>query len=112
MKKTRDWSKENKVIFYRIKNIFDTTNKNVYIGSTTNWSVRKYQHKLRCNSPDDRGYNYPVYRYIRGQGGFQFFVMEKLEERICHTANECNSRELYLIELHNAKLNTLKPLEY
>ena len=107
----RDWSKPNTVIFYKVRHVFDNTNKNVYIGSTTNWGVRKHQHKRRCNDPETKGYNYPIYKHIRKLGGFDYFVMEKLEEVVCNTASECNTRELYLIELHNAKLNKQRPRE-
>jgi len=98
--------------FYILRHIFDTSGKHSYIGCTTNWVVRKYQHKRRCNDPTDRGYNYKLYKHIRKLGGMKYFVMEKIEDYPCNNHKECSTRERYLIELYNARLNTSLPLEY
>lgn len=98
--------------FYIIRHIFDNSGKNSYIGSTTNWTVRKYQHKRRCNDPTDRGYNYKLYRHIRKMGGMQNFVMEKIEDYPCKNNKESSTRERYLIEKYNSKLNSKLPVEY
>ena len=102
----------SKIQFYRIRHIFDISGKMSYVGSTSNWVVRKYQHKRRCNDPTDRGYNWNLYKHIRKCGGFQNFVMEEIERYPCNNAKECSTRELYWIEKCNARLNMLKPVEY
>jgi hypothetical protein len=43
----------------------DPTVKDVYVGSTTNFSRRKAQHKFSCINENKKGYNFPVYKFIR-----------------------------------------------
>ena len=47
----------------------------VYIGHTTNFIKRRNQHKTACNNPNDKGYNYKVYTYMRDNGGWDDWLM-------------------------------------
>jgi hypothetical protein len=107
-KKTRDWSKDNWVMFYKICHRQDE-DKDFYIGSTTNMGVRKYAHKRRCNDEKIRGHNYPVYKYIRENGGWDCFKIQVLEEGIYNDRSLCNQREASLIREYEAKLNKCIP---
>ena len=40
-----------------------------YIGSTVNYRKRKNYHKSCCNNEKSINYNFPVYKYIRENGG-------------------------------------------
>lgn len=102
----------NEASIYMLINIFDNQLKNSYIGTTTNWSVRKYQHKRRCNDPNDSGYNFPLYKCIRKTGGFDNWKMVKIEDFPCKNEKELNARENYWIELYNSKLNTNNKFKY
>jgi hypothetical protein len=93
---------------YKLVNIFDIEEKYIYIGTTSNWTVRKYQHKRRSRSPLDRGYNNKVYRYIRLFGGFDNWRMIKIEDFPCNNSEELGEREKFLINYYNARLNTYK----
>ena len=104
----KDYSKTK---IYIIKHIFDVDGKNAYIGSTTNWAVRNYQHKRRCNDPTDRGYNFNLYKFVRKFGGFQNFIMQKIEDFPCKNKKESSTRERFWIEKYNSKLNMQKPSE-
>ena len=104
----KDYSKAK---IYKLVNIFDKNEKMVYIGTTTNFIVRKYQHKRRCNDVNDRGYNWKVYKYIRKTGGFKNWKMEIIEEYPCSTGLQLSRKERYYIEIYNARLNTSMPLE-
>ena len=42
----------------------------VYVGSTTNFTKRKQNHKVRCLNPNDKKYNYKVYASIRENDGW------------------------------------------
>lgn len=95
----------DKASIYLLRNIFDVERKNVYVGVNTNWSVRKYQHKRRCYAPNDRGYNYPLYRCIRNTGGWDNWVMEKIEDYPCNNSKELSIRENYWIHYYNSRLN-------
>ena len=97
---------------YMLVNIFDNEFKTSYIGTTTNWSVRLYQHKRRCNDPDDKGYNWILYKHIRKTGGFKNWKMIKIEDFPCEGEKELNTRENYWIEYYNSKLNTNNKFKY
>lgn len=102
----------DKALIYMLVNIFDNEKKFGYIGTTTNWSVRKYQHKRRCNDPCDKGYNYKLYKYIRKTGGFNNWKMIMIEDFPCKNEAELNEREKYWIEYYNSKLNTNNKFKY
>ena len=104
----KDYSKTK---IYIIKHIFDVDEKNVYIGSTSKWAVRKYQHFRRCNDPNDRGYNNNLYKFIRRCGGFNNFIMKEIEVFPCKNQYESGIRERFWIEKYNCKLNMKKPSE-
>tara|TARA_R100000935_G_scaffold11348_1_gene22826 strand:+ start:459 stop:872 length:414 start_codon:yes stop_codon:yes gene_type:complete len=46
-----------------------------YIGSTTNDKIRKIRHKYYCTGSKCKKYNYPLYRYIRANGGWDSWTM-------------------------------------
>lgn len=92
---------------YKIVNQFDKDEKMIYIGTTTNWSVRKYQHRRRCNDEKDKGYNNKIYRYIRQFGGWNNWNMIKLEDYPCEKGEDLLERERFWIHYYNAKLNTI-----
>ena len=102
----------NEAQIYMLVNRFDTGKNNIYIGTTTNKSVRKYQHKRRCNDPEDKGYNWKVYKYIRKTGGFDNWKMVIIENFPCKNEEELNKRENYWIEYYNSKLNTYNKFLY
>lgn len=83
----------------------------IYIGSTTNFSQRKSSHKKYCHNKVSKKYTYPIYQYIRNCGGFEKFNIEIIEKFPCKTKVEGLQREKELIELHNAKLNSIKPIK-
>jgi len=52
---------------YKIEHI-DNDNL-VYVGHTTNFTNRKYQHKSNCKNETSKEYNHKVYQMIRENGG-------------------------------------------
>ncbi len=58
----------------------DQNIKDIYVGSTTNFSRRKAQHKTCCNNPNDKSYNYHVYKCIRDNGGWCNWSMVLVRE--------------------------------
>lgn len=101
----RDYKKSS---IYKIVNQFDKDEKMVYIGTTTNYSVRKYQHRRRCNDENDKGYNNKIYRYIRQFGGWYNWKMIKIEDFPSEKGEDIFERERFWIHYYNAKLNTIK----
>ena len=99
---------QNSVI-YKICHCNDLENENIYIGSTTNFTRRKYEHKNRCNNEKNTEYNLPVYQFIRDNGGWEQFLMIPIEVYPCNDKKELEVRERYHIELLKSKLNKQKP---
>lgn len=83
----------------------------IYIGSTTNFSQRKSNHKKYSNCKTSKKYKYPIYQYIRACGGIENFKFEIIEKYPCKTRGEGLLKEKQLIELYDAKLNTIKPIK-
>lgn len=83
--------------------------KDVYVGHTTDFTNRKYQHKSACSCENDKHYNYKVYEFIRENGGWDNFEMIEIEKYNCKDANEARARERYWYEELNATLNSSVP---
>ena len=79
----------------------------IYIGSTTNFRNRKYNHKTSCNnnSQKNKKYNSNLYKFIRDNGGFENFDMIMIEEYSCENKKQLETRERYYIDLLKSKLN-------
>lgn len=84
--------------------------KDEYIGSTTNISKRKQQHKTSCNNPNVKDYNYKVYQFIRENGGWENWSMVMVEDYKCENKLQACQRERYWIETLKSSLNTVIPL--
>ena len=108
----RDYSKS---IIYKLccknPNITD-----IYIGSTTNFKKRKYDHKSSCNNEKNKNYNSKVYKFIRDNGGFENWEMIMLQEYNCENKKQLESQERYWIEklksILNCKIPTRTKQEY
>ena len=87
----------------------DVTKDQIYVGSCNSLKDRKYRHKYSCSHEADVKHNYPVYQYIRENGGydnFDFIVLEKIEY---DEKYELHARERYWIETLKASLNAIIP---
>lgn len=85
----------------------DETIKDVYVGHTTNFVKRKYQHKKCCdgtNIGQDKLYN-----FINKNGGWKNWDMIQIEMYPCGNLKEALIRERYWIDKENSTLNTIKP---
>ena len=83
--------------------------KDIYIGSTTNFTDRKGGHKYTCNNPNDKNYNIKVYQFIRDNGGWGNWNMIILEEVSCNSRIELHKIEREFIEKYNSSLNIAIP---
>jgi hypothetical protein len=81
-----------------------------YVGSTTNFTKRKCQHKTSCNNINDKAYKVNVYVFIRANYGWENWDMIEVEKFPCNDKNEALKRERYWIETLKATLNIKKPL--
>ena len=87
----------------------DTNITDIYIGHTTNFKQRKYDHKSTCYNENSKSYNYNFYKTIRENGGLSNWDMIEIEKYPCKDANEARTRERYWIELLKPSLNTEIP---
>jgi hypothetical protein len=87
----------------------DENIKDVYVGSSCSHTSRKSSHKSNCNNKNSREYNYPVYRYIRDNGGWENWQFVLLEAYPCENKNQLVIRERYWFELLGARLNNNYP---
>ena len=78
----------------------------IYIGHTTNFDSRKYQHQKASN---DKNQSSPFYKRIQDNGGWNNWVMIEIEKFPCNDGNEARSRERYWCETLCATLNDRTP---
>ena len=89
----------------------NTNITDIYIGSTTNFTRRKYNHKTSCNNTGNEHYNYPVYKFIRENGGFENWDMVLVEMVNCNNKLELLKKERETIELLKPSLNSYNPIK-
>ncbi len=80
--------------------------KDIYVGHTTNFTKRKYHHKIDCNN----GKKLRIYNIIRDNGGWENWDMIELAKYNCKDSVEARIKEQEHYNLLNPSLNSLKPL--
>ena len=79
-----------------------------YIGSTKNFRTRKFQHKSRCYYEKDIiHYNFPLYNFIRENGGWDAFEMNPIEEIEVENKTQARIKEQFWKEDREAKFQVL-----
>jgi hypothetical protein len=105
----------NKTVMYKIV-CRDINIEDCYVGHTTHFKSRKNQHKTCCNNFNSKKSEYPLYQFIRKNGGWENWDMIEIEKYPCEDVNEARKRERYWIETFTSSLNTYIPsrteLEY
>jgi len=81
-----------------------------YVGSTCNKYKRKQNHKFNCNNENSKGYNIPVYQFMRENGGFENWNMIILEEYSCESKVQLCQREREWFEKLRPTLNIYRPI--
>ena len=96
----------SKTEIYKLIHKDDINNENIYIGSTSNFIVRKCAHKSSCNNEKSKEYNIKVYQNIRDNGGWEEWSMLLVEKFPCVDKKEADVRERFWIDNFKSKLNT------
>jgi hypothetical protein len=99
---------EKTIIYKLVSN--DLNIKECYVGSTTNFTKRKHDHKRDCNNCDRKAYNQKKYQFIRANGGWDAWCMIEIEKYPCNDNNEARTRERFWFEQLNANLNVKMPI--
>ena len=87
----------------------DTSIKETYIGSTTDFRHRKSCHKTACNNQTNKDHNNPKYKFIREHGGWENWDMVLVAYAPCKTKLELLKIEREYIENHEHPLNDCIP---
>jgi hypothetical protein len=85
----------------------DETITDLYVGYTTNFHVRKYQHKNSCNNSKNN--NIKIYKTIRENGGWDNWNMVEIAKYNCKNSTEARIKEQEHYELLKASLNSYSP---
>ena len=90
---------------YTIYKIYSKDNKYIYIGSTKDLQDRMTKHRQNSNNTNSRKYNYKIYKTIRENGGWNEFIVEKIED--IYTNKKCVFiRETELMKQFNSNMNS------
>lgn len=100
----------SKTIIYKIV-CKDPTITSFYIGSTTNFTKRKYCHKICCNNENNKKYNFQIYQTIRNNGGFENWSMILIEDFPCENKREAEKREQYWKDELKPDMNKKNPFK-
>ena len=83
----------------------------LYIGSTTNFVKRKANHKSDCNNEKKKSFHFPIYKYIRANGGwdngFQMVLIQ--EYPLCKNSLELEMYELSHCDAYEPDFNARRP---
>lgn len=71
----------------------DSSITEMYIGHTTNYDRRNGEHRTNSTNINKRTYNYPVYKFIRGHGGWDNWEMVEMYKYPCETLQEIKDEE-------------------
>ena len=94
----------SKTIIYKLVN-YDCPELS-YIGSTTNRTRRKQQHKCCATNSSAQGYNFKVYKIIRENGGWESWHMINIKEFPCANKREAEAEEDRIIQELKANMNS------
>jgi len=81
----------NNTLIYKLCHKEDYDNTNMYIGSTTNFTKRKGQHKYCCNNEKDKKCYQKNYQSIRDNGGWDEWNMIEIEKNPCNDKREAEA---------------------
>jgi hypothetical protein len=84
----------------------DSSIKDVYVGHTTNFTKRKYHHKVCSNIITNKS---KIYKTIRDNGGWDNWDMIEIAKYNCKDVTEARIKEYEHYTLLNSSLNTASP---
>ena len=83
--------------------------KDWYVGHTTYFKRRRFQHKLNTTAQTSNRYNVRRYAFIRANGGWDNFDMVLIETRTCDNPLEARKIERTYMEDLQPTLNCVIP---
>ena len=98
----------SKTIIYKIT-CNDETVDYTYVGHTTDFTNRKYGHKINCSNEKSSSYHLKLYKTIREYGGWNNWTMSEIACYDCNNVTEARIKEQQHYELLKANLNCVPP---
>jgi len=98
----------SKTVMYKIV-CKDKSVKDMYVGSTTAFANRKYNHKHRCYNKENSKHHLELYKTIRRNGHWENWNMILIEKYPCADKLEQAKREIYWGNKLHANLNMISP---
>ena len=95
-------------VVYKIS-CLDESIKESYVGSTVNFKKRIGSHKRTCHNENSNEYNYPLYKFIRENGGWRAWEMTIIDSLTTTDKNEKEKCERRYIEEQEFSLNKFIP---
>jgi hypothetical protein len=92
----------SKTIIYKIY-CKDDSIKDLYIGHTTNFIKRKYQHKISSKNDSNK---LNIYKFIREYGGWENWDMVEIAIYNCKNSEEARIKEQHHYEMQKSLLNS------
>ena len=96
--------KYQNTVIYKIQHI--NKDELLYVGHTTDFTSRKYQHKHSCITKNGPSYNLKLYTMIRENGGWDCFKMLEIKKYPCNDHREASSEEDKIIKELKSTLNS------
>ena len=90
---------------YHIRN--KITKNIIYVGSTTNFGIRKKNHIISCNNITGREHHKPVYKSIRETGGMDCYEIIPVKYLSLNNILELRIEEQNEINKHSNLLNAV-----
>ena len=97
----------SKIVIYKIV-CNDENVEYIYVGSTTDFTKRKFSHKSICNNGKHKKYNEKKYVEMRNNGGWESFRMIEVEKYPCNDKREAEKREEELRKELKANMNSYR----
>lgn len=80
----------------------------IYVGSTVDFTNRKYNHKCACTNERHPQYNTTMYATMRDNGGWDNFIVKPYAKHPCNDKTELSIEEERVRVLLNANMNKNK----
>jgi len=96
----------SKTIIYKIQH--REIDELLYVGSTTDFTRRKAEHKRKSNNANGKAYNYKLYKMIRDNGGFDCFNIIVIKEFPCNNKQEALVEEDKIMRQMKCNMNSIR----
>jgi hypothetical protein len=94
-----------KSVIYHIRHM--ESKEVIYVGSTTNFSIRKAKHKYLWNKEGNH-FTFPIYCHIRNNGGFDCFEVIPIQSLKLENKTQLLIAEQVEIDGHRTLVNSRK----